>query len=131
VSDASRLKGLEEDNAKLKKLLAEAMLDNRHAQGYRFKKMVTPAAKREAVAHLRVQFDVSERRACTVHGVDRTSVRYRSGRANDDAIRARLCALASIRRRCGYRRLHFFLGQEGLALAAPNLPGGTLTSAPS
>jgi putative transposase len=50
--------------------------------------MVTPAAKREAVAHLRGQFEVSERRACTVLGVDRTSVRYRSRRADDDAIRA-------------------------------------------
>jgi putative transposase len=78
--------------------------------------MVTPAAKREAVAHLRNEFEVSERRACTVLGVDRTSVRYRSRRANDDAIRVRLRALASIRRRCGYRRLHFFLGQEGVAL---------------
>jgi putative transposase len=47
--------------------------------------MVTPAAKREAVAHLRSQFEVSERRACTVLEVDRTSVRYRSRRANDDA----------------------------------------------
>ncbi len=28
VSDAKRLKALEEENAKLKKLLAEAMLDN-------------------------------------------------------------------------------------------------------
>jgi putative transposase len=28
VSDARRLKGLEDENAKLKKLLAEAMLDN-------------------------------------------------------------------------------------------------------
>jgi putative transposase len=78
--------------------------------------MVTPAAKREAVAHLQSEFEVSERRACTVLEVDRTSVRYRSLRANDDAIRVRLRALASIRRRCGYRRLHFFLGQEGLAM---------------
>jgi putative transposase len=28
VSDARRLRGLEDENAKLKKLLAEAMLDN-------------------------------------------------------------------------------------------------------
>jgi putative transposase len=46
-------------------------------------------AKQEAIAHLRREFEVSERRACTV-GVDRTSVRYRSPRANDDAIRVRL-----------------------------------------
>jgi putative transposase len=78
--------------------------------------MVTPAAKREAVAHLRSEFEVSERRACAVLGVDRTSVRYRSYRANDAVIRIRLRALASIRRRCGYRRLHFFLGQEGFAM---------------
>jgi hypothetical protein len=42
--------------------------------------MVTPTAKREAAAHLRTSFEVSERRACSVLGVDRTSVRYRSGR---------------------------------------------------
>jgi len=41
--------------------------------------MVTPAGRREAVAHLRTSFEVSERRACAVLGADRTSVRYRSG----------------------------------------------------
>jgi len=34
------------------------------------KKMVTPAARREAVAHLRSSFDVSERRACGALGAD-------------------------------------------------------------
>ena len=48
--------------------------------------MVTPAARREAVAHLRSAFEVSERRACSVLG-DRKSVRYRSRRANDAATR--------------------------------------------
>ena len=33
--------------------LADAMLDNADAEGDRDKKMVTPAARREAVAHLR------------------------------------------------------------------------------
>jgi Integrase core domain len=40
--------------------------------------MVTPAARREAVAHLRIAFEVSERRACSTLGADRTSIRYRS-----------------------------------------------------
>ena len=78
--------------------------------------MVTPVAKREAVARLRSAFEVSERRACSVLGVDRTSVRYRSRRASDAAVRARLRELAAVRRRCGYRRLHFFLGQEGFVI---------------
>jgi hypothetical protein len=37
----------------------------RDAQGRRLKKMVTPAGKREAVAHLRTSFEVSER-VCSV-----------------------------------------------------------------
>jgi putative transposase len=48
--DAKRLKDLEGENAaRLKKRLADAMLDN----AFLAKKMVTLAAKREAVAHLR------------------------------------------------------------------------------
>src|ERR1700686_4710279 len=64
VSDAKRLKVLEDENAKLKELLAEAMLDNTILKDAASKKMVMRAAKREAVAHLRTFFEVSERRAC-------------------------------------------------------------------
>ena len=78
--------------------------------------MVTPAARREAVAHLRVAYAVSERRACSVLGTDRTSMRYRSRRADDAAVRARLRELASVRRRFGYRRLHILLTREGTAM---------------
>ena len=46
VSDAKRLKAREDENAKLKRLLAETMLDNAMLKEYRFKKMVTPAARR-------------------------------------------------------------------------------------
>ena len=52
--------------------------------------MVTPAARREAVAHLQIAYEVSERRACSALGADRTSVRYRSHRPDDTAARARL-----------------------------------------
>ena len=75
--------------------------------------MVTPAEGREAVAHLRSTFEVSERRACAVLGVDRTSVRYRGQRSDDAAVRARLRELAAIRRRFGYRRLHVLMRREG------------------
>ena len=78
--------------------------------------MVTPAARREAVAHLRVAFEVSERRACSALGADRTSIRYRSTRPDDTAVRARLRELATIRRRFGYRRLHILLGREGIVM---------------
>src|SRR5215207_8922165 len=78
--------------------------------------MVTPVARREAVAHLKVSFEVSERRACWVLGADRTSVRYRSIRPDDAAVRARLRELAAVRRRFGYRRLHILLAREGIAM---------------
>jgi putative transposase len=67
--------------------------------------MVTPAAGREAVAHLRGGFAISERRACRVIAMDRSSVRYQRGRCDGDALRERLKALAEERRRFGYRRL--------------------------
>ena len=78
--------------------------------------MVTPAARREAVAHLRVGYEVSERRACWALGADRTSIRYRSSRPDDAAVRARLRALAGMRRRFGYRRLHVLLTREGIIM---------------
>ena len=77
--------------------------------------MVGPAAKREAVAHLRSDFEMSERRACTVLGVDRTTVRYRSIRPADEELRERLRNLAQERRRFGYRRLFVMLRRDGEA----------------
>jgi putative transposase len=78
--------------------------------------MVMPAARREAVAHLRVAYEVSERRACSTLGADRASVRYRSLRPDDAVARARLRELASIRRRFGYRRLYILLTREGIIM---------------
>ncbi len=78
--------------------------------------MVTPAARREAVAYLAAAFDMSERRACRVVGVDRTSVRYAGARPDDAVLRGRLKELAAERRRFGYRRLHVLLKREGHAV---------------
>lgn len=75
--------------------------------------MVTPAARREAVALLQEKLDVSERRACTMMGICRMTVRYRSLRPDDGQLRERMKALAHERRRFGYRRLHILLRREG------------------
>jgi transposase InsO family protein len=78
--------------------------------------VVTPAAKREAVAHLQVCHEMSERRACRVIDADRKSVRYRSIRDDDAALREKLRELANQRRRFGYRRLHILLRREGVMI---------------
>lgn len=75
--------------------------------------MVGPAAKREAVAHLRNVLQMSERRACTLVAADRTMVRYRSCRPPDVELRTRLRNLANQRRRFGYRRLFILLREQG------------------
>lgn len=78
--------------------------------------MVTPAVRREAVAHLKGAHEMSERRACRVIGCDRMTVRYRSRRPDDPHLRERLRALARERRRFGYRRLFVFLRREGFVV---------------
>ncbi len=75
--------------------------------------MVGPAAQREAVAHLRMAFEMSERQATTLVGADRATIRYRSRRSDDAALRARLRDLAHQRHRFGYRRLFVLLRREG------------------
>src|SRR5262249_44035262 len=75
--------------------------------------MVGPAAKRDAVAHLRGVLEVSERRACSLAAADRKMIRYRSRRPPDTELRARLRELANQRRRFGYRRLFILLRREG------------------
>jgi putative transposase len=57
-----------------------------------------------------------ERRACRLIKVDRKTVRYRSRRPQDDALRGRLRELAAEQRRFGYRRLHILLRAEGHVL---------------
>ncbi len=62
---------------------------------------------------LQVGFQISERRACAVVGVSRSSHRYHSTAQDQTALRMRLRDLAATRVRYGYRRLHVLLRREG------------------
>ena len=79
-------------------------------------KVLTPAAKRAAAAYAQQAHGISQRRACSLLGVDRTTVRYRARRPDDASVRTRLRELATERRRFGYRRLGILLAQEGSRL---------------
>jgi hypothetical protein len=63
VSDAKRLRALEGENGRLKRMLADAMLDNAALKDLRAK-VVTQVARREATRYLRQTFQMSERRGC-------------------------------------------------------------------
>lgn len=78
--------------------------------------MVTPAAKRKAVARLKEAFGMSERRACKAISCCRMTVRYETSRPDDGEIRERMKAIAQERRRFGYRRLLVMLRREGLVV---------------
>lgn len=78
--------------------------------------MVTPAAKRKAVARLKEGFGMSERRACKAIGCCRMTVRYETSRPDDREVRERMKAIAQERRRFGYRRLLVMLRREGLVV---------------
>jgi putative transposase len=70
-------------------------------------------AQRTAVRAIQAKFGLSERRACALVGLGRSTCRYRARRPEWPALRERLRVLAGERRRFGYRRLHILLRREG------------------
>jgi putative transposase len=74
---------------------------------------VKPIQKRAVVQCFRVGYRVSERRACQVAGIARSSHRYQRQARDQTPLRQRLRELAAVRVRYGYRRLHVLLRREG------------------
>ena len=66
------------------------------------------------MAYLCEVHGVSQRRACEVLNVDRSSVRYKSVRPDDAHLRAAMKKVAAERRRFGYRRIHVMLERQGV-----------------
>jgi putative transposase len=64
---------------------------------------------------LKGSLGLSERRACKIAGIDRSSKRYKS-RKNDEVIREKLIGLAQEKRRYGSPRLHILLRREGYVI---------------
>ena len=56
---------------------------------------------------------MTERRACKVVGLSRSTWRYRHRRVEPPRLRGRLIELAALRPRFGYKRLHVLLRREG------------------
>ena len=68
------------------------------------------------MTHAITGYELSERHACELVGMDRSSFRYASKAPDDARLRRRLRALAGERRRFGYRRLHILLRREGFEM---------------
>ena len=62
--------------------------------------------------HARATWQVSIRRACRALPVDRSTYHYRSRRAGQAELTARIKEIAATRVRYGYRRIHVLLRRE-------------------
>ncbi|KNH03570.1 Mobile element protein [Qipengyuania citrea LAMA 915] len=107
VSEAHRLKELESENARLKRLLADAMLDRTALKDLLGK---SSDARREAGSCGSSPGLPWDERAAG------ESVHYRSTRDDVAALREKLRELANQRRQFGYRRLHILLRREGVMI---------------
>ena len=68
------------------------------------------------MSYVETEYEVSERHACRLLGLGRSTYRYRVWKTERDAsLRARLKELAAKRMRFGYRRLTAMLVREGIA----------------
>ena len=75
--------------------------------------MVSPQARREAVATLKTEWQLSERRACGLVNISTSVLRYQAKPDGNCTLKERIAALAAVRRRFGYRRIHVLLKREG------------------
>lgn len=75
--------------------------------------MVSSQVRRKAVGYLCSQHSLSERKACDLSGVSRSTCRYQTNKKNHEQLIKRLKELAYKRKTFGYRRLHALLIREG------------------
>lgn len=75
--------------------------------------MVRPARRRVVVAWAQASYKVSQCRACRVLTVNRSTIRYRSVKPDQEPLRRRLREMAAARTHAGYRQLHVYLKREG------------------
>jgi putative transposase len=71
------------------------------------------AAKREATQHAVSVLGFTERRACQLVSIERSTFRRKASRCEPQGLRTRIKELAELRRRYGYRRLYVLLKREG------------------
>ncbi len=115
VSEAARLKALEDENAKLKRLLADTMLDNVVLKDLSGKELTTLTRRREAALKAMRDHDISQRRTCQLIGVDPKTVR-RTRPPDCPEIREEMKEIAGKRRRYGYRRTGILLERKGMLI---------------
>lgn len=102
VSDVRRLKELESENSKVKKLPAESELDNAALKDLSCQKMMNP----QAVDLLRAERGLGVTRACGLIRISRSLYAYQSRWPDSAVLRQRISDLEGEKRRYSDRRIH-------------------------
>ncbi|MCY3863670.1 MAG: IS3 family transposase [bacterium] len=114
ADDVERLKELEAENARLKRIVADKELEIDAWKEIGPGEMVGPPQRRRAVEMLQERLGVSQRRACRIVGRHRSTQRYEPAEPGPDwDLRAELREFAGDCPRWGYRRAHAVLRREG------------------
>ena len=111
VSELRRLRQLEEENTRLKRLVADLSLDKHMLSEALGKKSRKPARRRELARWFQDTYQVSCVRACRLAQFSRAAW-YRKSRARDQTA-LRLRELAHARPRFGFLRIWVLLRREG------------------
>ncbi|PWB43133.1 MAG: IS3 family transposase [Rhodocyclales bacterium] len=112
-SELKRLRQLEEENGKLKRLVADLNLDKAMLQDVLSRKLLKPSRKRELVSDLMKRYGASLRQACAVVQMSRSVCLYRSRARDATALTMRIKEITATRVHYGYRRVHVMLRREG------------------
>nr|WP_249191835.1 IS3 family transposase [Burkholderia cenocepacia] len=112
-SELRRLKQLEEENAKLKRLVADLSLDKAMLQDVLSKKPLKPSRRRELVTDLMQRFGASQRQTCALLQLSRTVYRYESVARDQSALEMRIKEITEVRVHYGAPRVYVMLRREG------------------
>src|SRR3984957_4848631 len=114
VDNDRRCRELELEVDRLKRLVAELLLDKTMLQDIAKKKVVSPDQQRAAADYLDEKYGVSQRRICRVMDRPRSGLRYhRKRRADEPALNREIKRLARRHPRFGYRMIHALLVRRG------------------
>jgi putative transposase len=121
LNELRELRQLRDENAKLKRLVADLSLDRHVLQEIVAKNVVRPRLRRELAEWVQVAHQVSQRRVAGLIPVHRATLRYEHHRDPQEALRVRLRELAGSRVRYGYHRLTVLLRREGWQVNAKRI----------
>ncbi len=117
VNEAKRLKELEYENSKHKKLVADLSFDIVMLKNVNSKKVVGLNSQRKSASYLILNYEASVRRTANFLSLNRSTMTYKPRTSKDEDLELRKKQLSTKHPRFGLPRIHFLLKREGLVVS--------------